>query len=340
MKKYLLPPKNSYKANMHCHTNLSDGKLSPEEVKEAYKAKGYSVVAYTDHDALIPHPELRDKDFLPLNGFEAEFLEDNGMFYGMRKACHMCIIALDENNITMPFYNHTVHFDKNTDKVKIDESLPQFIYNYSPECVNEAIRIARERGFFVTYNHPVWSMERYNEYSKYIGMNALEVYNGSCIADGYDEKNSHVYDEMMLMGKNVGAIGGDDNHNVRPFDNPKSGSFAAFTVIKADKLEYKDIADALLNGDYYASTGPEISEIYYEDGNIVVKCPSAEKITMSTGYRAAGAVYREKGKRLTEARFPVKNRNNFVRFCVYDKYGNCAFSRAYTHKEIFDGIEE
>ena len=48
MKKYLLPENvNWYRANLHCHTTISDGCLTPEQVKEAYKAKGYSIVAYT-----------------------------------------------------------------------------------------------------------------------------------------------------------------------------------------------------------------------------------------------------------------------------------------------------
>ena len=37
MKKYLLPRTGKfYKANLHCHTNYSDGKKTPEEVKELY----------------------------------------------------------------------------------------------------------------------------------------------------------------------------------------------------------------------------------------------------------------------------------------------------------------
>ena len=339
MKKYLLPPKNAYKANLHCHTNISDGKLSPKEIKEAYKANGYSIVAYTDHDILIPHPELRDENFLPLNSFEAEFDEASDKFFGLIKTCHLCFIALDEDNVTMPFFHRTKYLGGNgksyLDKVKFDENMPDFERNYSPECINEAIRIAREKGFFITYNHPVWSLERFERYTKYHGMHAMEIYNGSSITAGFDDSNSHVYDEMLLQGQHIGCIGADDNHNGKPFDSPMCDSFKAFTVIKADKLEYKSVTDALLRGDYYASTGPEISEIYYEDGYITVKCPSAEKITMSSGYRCSGAVYREKGKRLTEAKFYVKDRGTFVRFCVYDKYGRCANSRAYFHSEIF-----
>ena len=37
----LLPVgENLYKANLHCHTDISDGKMTPEEVKEKYKALG------------------------------------------------------------------------------------------------------------------------------------------------------------------------------------------------------------------------------------------------------------------------------------------------------------
>ena len=63
MKKYILPNDvNWYRANMHCHTTCSDGSLTPEEVKEAYKNMGYSIVAYTDHSKFAWYPELQDAD--------------------------------------------------------------------------------------------------------------------------------------------------------------------------------------------------------------------------------------------------------------------------------------
>ena len=45
MKKYLLPESgNFYKANLHCHTTVSDGSMTPEEVKAHYMANaGLSV---------------------------------------------------------------------------------------------------------------------------------------------------------------------------------------------------------------------------------------------------------------------------------------------------------
>ena len=50
-----------YKANLHCHSTLSDGKLTPDELKAAYKENGYSVLAITDHDTATAYPELTEK---------------------------------------------------------------------------------------------------------------------------------------------------------------------------------------------------------------------------------------------------------------------------------------
>ncbi|MBQ8371877.1 MAG: hypothetical protein IJX38_02930 [Clostridia bacterium] len=64
MKRYLLPARGKfYKANLHTHTNVSDGIFSPAEIKERFKAKGYSVTAYTDHEVMVPHEEFATMAF-------------------------------------------------------------------------------------------------------------------------------------------------------------------------------------------------------------------------------------------------------------------------------------
>lgn len=46
--KYLLPNVPKYfKTNLHTHSTVSDGKLSPEELKQEYKSRGYSVLRFT-----------------------------------------------------------------------------------------------------------------------------------------------------------------------------------------------------------------------------------------------------------------------------------------------------
>ena len=40
---------NWYKGNLHMHTTLSDGKITPEEACDIYCGKGYDFIAMTDH---------------------------------------------------------------------------------------------------------------------------------------------------------------------------------------------------------------------------------------------------------------------------------------------------
>ena len=38
-----------FRGNLHCHSNLSDGKWSPEDVALAYRDAGYDFLCLSDH---------------------------------------------------------------------------------------------------------------------------------------------------------------------------------------------------------------------------------------------------------------------------------------------------
>jgi len=340
MKKYLLPENgNFYKANLHCHTTVSDGKLTPEQVKEEYIKKGYSVIAYTDHDIMIPHDELDSENFLALHGYEMEMPDRTTELAKARKTCHICLIATDPENLKQVCWHREKylfgHAPEYKHLVKFDESLPDFERSYTTECVNEIIKTAKKNGFFVTYNHPSWSLENFDIVSQYEGMDAMEICNYSSYTAGYPEYNPKMYEDLLRVGKRIYCIGADDNHNGRPVGDPKCDSFGAWTVIKAEKLEYKAITDALLAGNFYASQGPEIKALWIEDGKLCVETSPCERISMLTGTRKLRASFRQKGKKLTRAEFPVEADDIFVRVNVMDKQGKCADSNAYFCDEIF-----
>lgn len=332
MRKYLIPEKgNFYKANLHCHTTVSDGRLTPAEVKRVYMERGYSIVAYTDHNALVPHPELCSEDFLALNGFEIDVLEDTWVGCGNHiKICHVCLIALDEDNVIQPCYHRTKYIAKPQTRslVRFDADKPDFERVYSPECVNEVIKEGRESGFFVTYNHPAWSLEDYRDYSRYVGMHAMEICNFGSLVTGMGEHNARVYDEMLRDGKRIYCIGADDNHNAVPLSDAKSDSFGAFTVIKAEGLDYASVAKALLNGDFYASEGPKINSLWVEDGVFHIECESAAAIKFNTYGRRRDIVYAPDGEQLTSAEFALKDEDIYVRATVIDRQGKCANTNA------------
>jgi hypothetical protein len=65
------------KGNLHAHTHLSDGLLSPQEVIARYKALGYDFLAITDHDEWITESYWQtiprdDPDLLVFVGVEID----------------------------------------------------------------------------------------------------------------------------------------------------------------------------------------------------------------------------------------------------------------------------
>lgn len=340
MNKFLLPENGSFfKANLHCHSNISDGYLSPQQLKDIYVEKGYSIIAFTDHDIMLSHSYLNDESFLALNGYEMEIteqLEDETL---PRKNCHICLIALDPDNLTQVCYHRSKYLfgnaPKHRHKIVYDKEKPDFERVYSADGINQIFETGRNSGFFVTYNHPTWSMETYEQYSKYHHMHAMEICNFGCMAMGYAEYNERVYDEMLRGGERICCIATDDNHNYDSADSRFFDSFGGFTVIKAPRLEYKAVTDALVAGHFYASQGPEIYSLLFEDGKLHITCSEADRIMITTGRRRAWAAYASEGKALTEAEFDVMPEDIYVRLTVIDKNGYPANTNAYFTDELF-----
>lgn len=331
MKRYLLPKDGTfYKANLHCHSTFSDGMMTPQEIKDRYMSQGYSIVAFTDHCVLIGHPELKDENFLPLNGIEIEVVAPGDEPINRRKHNHICYVALEEDNVTMPFYNPDYIWGNSVnymDMLKWDTRYEGYTRVFTPECINDMIRIGKEAGFFVTYNHPSWSQERYNDYIAYEGMHAMEIFNYDSYKVGHGDYNPLIYRDMLLGGKKLYAIAADDNHG-------RGETCGGWIMIKADKLEYRTVTKAMEDGNFYASFGPEIHELWFEDGKVHITCSPAAKILCHCGeYRPY--VHRIRKQTVTEAEFEIKPTDKFFWLTVMDEDGRCADTNAYFTEDLF-----
>lgn len=340
MRKYLLPESgNYYKANLHCHTTVSDGKLPPEIVKKVYKEKGYSVVAFTDHDIMIPHPELKDEEFLPLSGYEMEFTEPPRTDGYSKRTCHICLIAPTAEDTDQVCWHREKYLFGNApyykDRAKFDDSIPDFEREYSVECVNTAIKTAEEKGYFVTLNHPDWSRELISDLVQYEGMDAMEIANYSCLVGGYGDYVPWLYDEMLRVGKtDLFVIGADDNHNVHPLGHARFDSCGAWTMINAESLTYENIFASLKKGDFYASRGPEIKELYVEDGKLYVSCSDAFCIKVVCPLRKGRSAYNNAGGVINSASFPLSREDKYIRVTIVDERGNTADTHYYSVDEL------
>lgn len=61
---------NWHKGALHTHSNKSDGSLSPEELINYYKNRGYSFFALTDHSVVTDISKYRDNNFITFNAEE------------------------------------------------------------------------------------------------------------------------------------------------------------------------------------------------------------------------------------------------------------------------------
>lgn len=179
MKHFLLSESgNFYKANLHSHSTVSDGTLTPEQIKKVYKDMGYSIVAFTDHNVMIPHPELTDEGFLALNGYEFDLTGGGGgIDYNDRKVCHLCLIALDPDERRQVCWTKGKHLYGNSPNYQNQVQFygsDDYTRSYTAECINDVIAKGRKHGFFVTYNHPSWSSENYEQYCSYEQLNAMK----------------------------------------------------------------------------------------------------------------------------------------------------------------------
>ena len=338
---YLISPKkNQYKANLHSHSTLSDGCRTPEELKEMYKARGYSILAVTDHEAPGAHNDLTDDDFISITGYECYIRIDPSAAYKLfKKEVHLNLFARDPKNETLICYNE--NYCKYTDKER-QMALPhagsERVREYTPEYINEYIKTAKDNGYIVAYNHPYWSLESPDDVLKYEGLFSFEMCNyGSYVTNGL-ELNGAFYDNLLSRGMSIACHGSDDNHNKKDENDPEFDSFGAFTMIYPEEFSYSSIIDAMENGEMYSSTGPEIHEISFdpEERTLHVECSAAEHIYVYNGGKSPYRIHRREGEApITSADFTVGRKAPYIRVSVVDEKGKKADTRGFFHRELF-----
>ena len=309
MKRWLLPETgNFYKANLHLHTTVSDGVWSPEEAKRRYAERGYSILAFTDHEVFVPHNDLTDRDFLALNAHEIGVNEATIRGSRFQKTYHLNFYAKSRDTALSPVFSES-RIDKPSFAAHVTDEMRKTDVraDYSTQSINDLIRTGNENGFFVCYNHPAWSLQNYPDYCGLEGLWGIEVYNTSCVVEEMPD-TTVPFDDLLRLGRDVFPVCSDDAH-IEP------DLFGGWTMIRAKKLDYDSVIDALLSGDFYSSTGPEIRELYVEDGVLTLKTDEIRRVRVITDWRSYSAA---------RSIFPVREGDDFVaRFPIgrlADKY--------------------
>ena len=305
-----------FKANLHCHTTLSDGKMTPQQVKDWYKAHGYSIVAFTDHSKYRTYPELQDEDFVAVAGVEAAWT------------------CLDPNNPPLKYKLCHINFwakDPETAVYVPEEP------TYDVGVINRYIANMKKNGWLCGLNHPGWSLQTTEEIHGIHGLTTFEVYNNAAFTRHNNGDGQTYYAVYLNSGNHAYAVATDDNHIGFDPDgriSEEDDTCGGWINISMPTLSYVNFFDALENGRFYATTGPEIHELYIDEERdvLVVSC-SPVKLVLIKGIhtRQVDRILKREDS-ITHAEFPlsqIRKKEPFIRLEIMDSKGKRAYSQPY-----------
>ena len=126
------------------------------------------------------------------------------------------------------------------------------------------------------------------------GLVGIEVYNSGGYHHGNRGFATVHLDDLMAAGKPVWALASGDRHRIG------TRKPSAWVKVRAQANTRDAILDAMRQGHYYSTTGPEIHDIGFDDENLTVRCSGARRVTLSTLPWLSKKVDAEGEERLTE----------------------------------------
>ena len=274
------------KANFHCHSTESDGKLSPAAVAEFYREKGYEILSVTDHRKVT---EFRSDRILLIPGIEIDYTLPGQWVHILGLGVKKEISGLWDSSGT-----------------------PQ-----------EGIDLIRSLGGIAVLAHPAWSLNTPAFMRSLTGLSGVEVWNSvsTLPLNGDRADSSSLLDVTWASGGELLPLfANDDSH---PY---KDEAGVAATMVQTGELTVASVMEALRAGRFYATTGPEIRQIEVRDEQeIFVQCSPAENVIFYSDCPwAAGRAVIRSG--ITECSYRIQQYDHFVRVEIRDAAGRKAWS--------------
>ena len=273
--------------------------MDPAQQAADYKAHGYDFLALTDHNVMLTHNQYSSEDFLMLPGWERDIPSTERV-----KCIH--VVGLfpadtpDDAKVSRP--------KGNPDEMSMQDLLDQM----------------RGENAFTVIAHPLWSRMEPEEVRSLTNYDAIEVFNTGteCLCHA---GRADVYWDMLLRdGKRVYAIACDDTHG----KTAKGDRFGGWIMVNCESLTKEALLQALRSGNFYASCGPEIHDVWIEDEQVHIKCSPCSEIHMVSYPPRGKAHFALDGDPLTELTYTLKGGERFIRVECGDEKGNPAWSNA------------
>jgi predicted metal-dependent phosphoesterase TrpH len=293
-----------YKGNLHTHTLNSDGDSTPLEVATWYREHGYQFLALSDHNYLTDPAGLnavlgaREKFLL----LPAEEVTDAYL----KKSIHVNAYNLERE--IQPMHGDSVFatIQNNVDAIHAVKGLP-------------------------SVNHPnfLWSITS-DDLLKIRDLRVFEIYNGhptvNNVGGGGAVSLEEMWDVLLSAGHRLYGIAVDDAHVFKrtgqEFANPGRG----WICVRAESLSAANIISAIEAGQFYASSGVQLTDIQVsnEEYSVEAKARDTEKFT-TYFIGSGGRVLAKSIETISKYRF--RGGEQYVRARIESSFGSTAWTQ-------------
>ena len=288
------------KGALHSHTTRSDGDMTPEELIAMHEHYGYDFMALTDHR------KYNFKNYLP--GSKMTIIP--GMEMDRNIADDRPVHTFHSVWLGREKPNNPYEQDQVIEKASVKD---QFEFQ-------KVLDEGHANGQLTVMCHPQWSGTFVREFDQLKGNFAIELWNTGCaLENGADINNGWIWDELLMQGQKIYGIAVDDGHEA-------IYHCQGWVMVNAEN-NVDAILDALKNGAFYASTGPEIFDFWIDDENVAhVKCSACRYVRFHCAASISKRLFSENGQPIMEASMPMKECYHYLRVEVTDMYGRVAWS--------------
>jgi hypothetical protein len=314
------PAPRWWKGNLHTHTLWSDGDDYPEMVVDWYKSRGYDFLALSDHNVL---QEAGNVGVIATNGtagFQAlpKYLRRFGSnwveratdgkgtpmvrlktlseFRGLFEAPNRFLLIQAEE-ITERFGNWPIHLIAANIQSFVQPRGGDSPINVMQNNIDTVMEQRERTGvpMMVHVAHPnfYWAVTA-EDMIQLRGDRFFEVYNGHPLVnnagDGEHASTERMWDivnthriaekrDLPLLGLAV-----DDSHHYFKFAPTNSNSGRGWVVVRATELKADTIISALETGEFYSSSGVELSDVAWKENRLVVRIAPQPGVTYLTQF--------------------------------------------------------
>lgn len=296
---------NWYKGNTHTHTLNSDGDSTPADVAKWYRENRYNFLFITDHEHVTNVAgvnELHGKagTFIVIGGQEVTDSYD-------RKPYHMN--ALGTSTVVMP------------------NRLPGAV-----ETLQKNIDDVVKAGGIAQINHPNygWALTA-DHLIKLQNYTLLEIHNGHPLVNnlggGGSPSAEAIWDSILSSGKLVFGVADDDSHFFKRIGDPTAPTPGqGWIYVRSAELTPAAIMNSIRKGDFYASTGVELSDYQATSKQIVITIKEERSSKYRIQFIGRG------GRILSEsfaspATYTIKGDEGYVRAKIYESNGKMAWTQ-------------